>query len=67
MERGWYGMQEPEHYTTAEVATKLRITPSGVARRIQRGQLPAVRVGRRWLIRKDTLDAMLQPSAPEGT
>jgi excisionase family DNA binding protein len=60
-------MRDPEHYTTAEVAEKLRITPSGVAKRIQRGELPAVRVGRRWLIRKDTLDALLQPSAPQGT
>jgi excisionase family DNA binding protein len=59
-------MQEPEHYTTAEVANKLRITAAGVTKRIQRGQLAAVRVGRRWLIRKDLIDAMLQPSAPQG-
>jgi excisionase family DNA binding protein len=59
-------MRAHEHYTTAEVAEKLRITPDGVAKRIKRGQLPAVRVGRRWLIRKETLDAMLQPSAPQG-
>jgi excisionase family DNA binding protein len=60
-------MEEPEHYTTAEVANKLRITPSGVAKRIHRGQLPAVRAGRKWLIRKDLVDAMLQPLAPQGT
>jgi len=59
-------MGESEHYTTAEVAEKLRITPSGVTKRILRGQLPAVRVGRRWLIRRETLDRLLQPSAPQG-
>jgi excisionase family DNA binding protein len=57
-----------EHYTTAEVAEKLRITPAGVTKRINRGQLPAVRVGRRWLVPRETLDAMLQPQeAPQGT
>jgi excisionase family DNA binding protein len=60
-------MRDPEHYTTAEVAEKLRITPDGVAKRIKRGELPAIRVGRRWLIPKETLDAMLQPPAPQGT
>jgi excisionase family DNA binding protein len=60
-------MIEPEHYTTAEVAVKLRITPDGVIKRIKRGELPAVHVGKRWLIPKDTLDAMLQlPQAPQG-
>jgi excisionase family DNA binding protein len=59
-------MREPEHYTTAEVAEKLRITPDGVAKRIKRGQIPAVCAGRRWLIPKGPLDAMLQPSAPQG-
>jgi excisionase family DNA binding protein len=60
-------MSEPEHYTTAEVATKLRITPDGVVKQIKRGEIPAVHIGRRWLIPKEALDAMLQPSAPEGT
>jgi excisionase family DNA binding protein len=59
-------MREPEHYTTAEVAAKLRITPDGVAKRIKRGLIPAVRAGRRWLIPKEPLDAMLQPPAPQG-
>jgi hypothetical protein len=26
-----------------------------------------VKVGKRWLIRKETLDAMLKPSTPQGT
>jgi hypothetical protein len=32
----------------------------------RRGQLPAVKIGKMWLIQKDTLEAMLQPSAPQG-
>ncbi len=59
-------MPAPEFYTASEVAEKLRITPDGVAKRIKRGQLPAVRVGRRWLIPRETLDQMLQPPAPQG-
>lgn len=60
------GMGESEHYTTAEVAELLRIKPESVSKQIKRGQLPAVRAGKRWLIRKDLVDAMLQPSAPQG-
>jgi excisionase family DNA binding protein len=44
----------------------LRIKPESVSKQIKRGQLPAVRAGKRWLIRKDLVDAMLQPSAPQG-
>jgi excisionase family DNA binding protein len=59
-------MREPELYTTAEAAEILRMKPDSVARKIKRGQLAAVKVGKQWLIRKDTPDAMLQPSAPQG-
>ena len=59
-------MQEIQHYTVAEVAMKLRMTPDGVLKRIKRGELEAVHAGRRWLIRKEIVDAMLQPVAPQG-
>jgi excisionase family DNA binding protein len=59
-------MRDSGHYTTAEVAEKLLITPDGVAKRIKRGQLPAAHMGRRWSIPKATLDTMLQPPAPQG-
>jgi excisionase family DNA binding protein len=59
--------QDIQHYTTAEAAVKLRMTPDGVLKRIKRGQLPGVRVGHQWLIPRATLDAMLQQvSAPQG-
>jgi excisionase family DNA binding protein len=60
-------MREPEMYTTAEAAEVLRMKPDSIARKIKRGQLAAVKVGKQWLIRKDLVDAMLQPSAPQGT
>ena len=59
--------REREHYTTAEVAEKLRITRDGVVKRIIRGELTAVREGKRYLIPKAVFDALLQPSAPQGT
>jgi excisionase family DNA binding protein len=59
-------MRDPELYTTAEAAEILRMKPDSVARKIKRGQLAAVKVGKQWLIRRDTLEAMLQPSAPQG-
>jgi excisionase family DNA binding protein len=59
-------MRESEHYTTAEAANLLRIKPESVAKKIKRGQLPAVKAGKLWLIKKDIVDAMLQPSAPQG-
>ena len=57
---------EPEHYTTAEVAAKLRIKPGSVSKMITRGQLTAIKAGKRWLIRREIVDAMLQPQAPQG-
>jgi excisionase family DNA binding protein len=63
---GDINMREPELYTTAEAGEILRMKPDSVARKIKRGQLAAIKVGKQWLIRKDTLDAMLQPSTPQG-
>ena len=61
-------LSERSHYTTAEVATLLHIKPESVSKKIKRGQLAAIKAGKRWLIRKDLVDAMLlQPAAPQGT
>ena len=59
-------MRAPEHYTTAEAAERLRIKPSSVAKKIKRGQLTAVKIGKHWLIPKDTLDALFQPPEAQG-
>jgi excisionase family DNA binding protein len=58
---------EPTHYTTAEAAQLLRMKPESVLKKIQRGKLEAVKAGKFWLIRRDLIDAMLQPRpAPQG-
>ena len=59
-------MRAPEHYTTAEAAARLRMKVDSVARKINRGQLAAIKVGKRWLIPKETVDALLQPLEPQG-
>jgi excisionase family DNA binding protein len=58
---------EGEHYTTAEAARRLRLTKETLARKLSTGKIPGVKVGRQWLIAKETLDALLQPQAPQGT
>jgi excisionase family DNA binding protein len=60
-------MGTQELLTTAEVAERLRMRPDSIARKIKRGEIPAVKVGKQWLIRKETLDAMVQPSTPQGS
>jgi excisionase family DNA binding protein len=59
-------MGEGTLLTTAEAAEILRMRPDSVARKIKRREIPAVKIGKQWLIRKDTLDAMLQPSESQG-
>jgi excisionase family DNA binding protein len=60
-------MQPPEHYTTAEVAARLRIKPGSVAKKIERGQLPGIKVGKLWLIPRDAIDRLFEPPASQGT
>ena len=51
-----------DYYTTAEAAQLLRISPSGVVKRIERGQLPATHMGgRKWRIPRQAVDALLEP------
>jgi excisionase family DNA binding protein len=59
-------MGTQELLTTAEAAKILRMQPDSLSRMIKRGDIPALKIGKRWLIKKDTLDAMLQPSEPQG-
>jgi excisionase family DNA binding protein len=59
-------MGEQELLTTAQVGLVLHMRPDSVVRKIKRGDIPAVKVGKQWLIRKETLDAILEPSAPQG-
>jgi excisionase family DNA binding protein len=60
------GMGTQELLTTAEAAEILRMRPVSLSRKINRGEIRAVKVGKRWLISRETLDAMLRPSEPQG-
>jgi excisionase family DNA binding protein len=57
--------ETPEYYTTAQAAERLHLKPETLARRISEGKLPGVKVGRQWLIKRETVDAMLEPRAPQ--
>lgn len=54
--------QTPNMLTTAEAAAILRESPITTMRRCARGQLPATKVGRHWLISRVALDEFLKPT-----
>ena len=58
-------MEGTEYYTTAQAAQRLHMKPETLARRISEGKLEGVKVGRQWLIKRETVDAMLEPRAPQ--
>jgi excisionase family DNA binding protein len=45
-----------EYVTTTEAAQVWRVSLQAISARINRGNLPAIRVGRDWLIRRSDLD-----------
>ena len=47
-----------------EVADQLGISPASVYRAIERGEIPALRVGSRIVVLKTTVEAMLQAAVP---
>ena len=49
--------------TVREVATYLRVHPMTVYRLIQRGDLPAIRVGRGWRFNKNRIEQWLRAHA----
>ncbi len=51
--------EQHEFMTTDEVLGYLRINARTVYRLIRQGELPAVRIGRQWRIRRTDLDAWL--------
>jgi len=55
-------LQAPDELlTTAEVGDYLGVGRTTVGRLLQDGQLPAARVGQRWLIRRSDLEAFAPP------
>jgi excisionase family DNA binding protein len=59
-------MSTEEMLTSEQAAAALHMRPDSLVRKIRRREIPAVKIGKRWLIRKDALEAMLQPSTPQG-
>lgn len=61
------GGQRVRYLTVAEVAEVMRVSRMTVYRLVQRGDLPAVRVGRSYRVPADALDAYLAAAevAPE--
>lgn len=53
----------PQLATTAEVADYLRLTEATVIVKCRRGQIPAVKVGHRWLVNVEALAAQLARAA----
>jgi excisionase family DNA binding protein len=45
--------------TTEEAAAHLRLTSAALLKRVERGQIPAQRMGRRWRFRRRDLDALV--------
>jgi excisionase family DNA binding protein len=58
--------REEEYLTTAQAARRLHMKAATIAQRINEGKIPGVKVGRQWLIKRETVDAMLEPQAPQG-
>ena len=55
-------------WTCDEAATYLRLHPRTICRLLQRGELPGIKIGRQWRIRRADLEAHLRgegrPVAP---
>jgi excisionase family DNA binding protein len=51
---------KPDAYTRQQVCERLQISLATLERLIRRGELPVVRVGRRVLIRRRSLEAFLR-------
>jgi excisionase family DNA binding protein len=54
-----------EILTAEQAAEILHMRADSLARKLRRREIPGVKIGRRWLIRKAVLDALLQPE-PAG-
>lgn len=52
-------MSEIEILTVQQVAEALQVSPDSVSRLIRRGELPALKVGRQWRIRKTDLEKFM--------
>lgn len=58
--------EEQKYLTVEEVAEILRASPQTVRNMIKRGEIPAIRIGRPWLIKKSDLDRILEGRGKDG-
>jgi excisionase family DNA binding protein len=59
-------MSESELLTAEQASQLLHMRADSITRKIRNHEIPAVKIGKRWLIRRETLEAMLQPPEPQG-
>jgi excisionase family DNA binding protein len=57
-------MSREDLMTAAQVAEVLHMRPDSVVRKIHRGEIPALKVGARWMVRRETLEAILSSAIP---
>ena len=55
--------EEPVFYTVDEVASVLRIGRYQVRRKLRSGEIQALKVGRRWLIRREEMQRLRRGQA----
>ncbi|MBZ0167360.1 MAG: helix-turn-helix domain-containing protein, partial [Candidatus Omnitrophica bacterium] len=57
--------EAPDHVSVLEAARILRVSRFAISKRIERGQMEARRVGRRYVISKESIDVLKQQLAKE--
>lgn len=55
----------PELLTPSEAAKALRVTDQTIRRMLREGELVGVRVGKRWVVAKDSIRELLRPITVE--
>jgi len=61
-------MTEPHVFlTTAEVAQLLRVKEETIRRRIRRGKIPAIRIGKGFRVKASELDELLESKRIAGS
>lgn len=52
-------MDDPNYLTVPQVAQRFGVNPTTIYRLVQKGQLPAFKVGNQWRFSEETLDAWI--------
>jgi len=53
-------MLDDEFLTVEELAKKLKVNPRTIQRLIERKELPAIRIGKQWRFRRETVTEWLE-------